>query len=266
MPVAGKNGQRITTKLGVRIDGYHYATPRILPGVAVLVRQDPADLGKIYVYSQDGSGYLGEGVCPELAGLHPATFMKAVRQLHTEALDKVTRPVKKLMKELAKGPAPIERALQIAAEDAPNVISLPKRVEEHSTLQITAALLAMDEIAGKSRPVILDSATAEEHRRMVAAFEAEDKAVFEDAMSELEQASADHEADRVEQIAAALPANVTTLETPKGRYRRAVEIRLAMDAGAAAQLDVLWLGQYQTTDEYRGQSQVHADFGDAYLS
>jgi len=264
MPVAGKDGQRITTKFGIRINGYHYATPRIVPGIPVLVRQDPQDLGKVYAFAQDGSGFLGEGICPELAGIHPATFMKAVRQLHSEAIDEVTKPIRKIMKEMAKGPSPIERALQLAVKDAPNVVSLPKRTEEHSTAQIAAALSAMDEIAGNARPVKLDDATAAEHRRMVAQFRAEEEAENEQAFERLEEASATHEAERAEQIAAALGPNVAVIDTPKSRYRRAVEIERSTQT--AVPHDLIWLGQYQTTAEYRGQKTIHDDFGDSYLS
>lgn len=266
MPVAGKSGQRITTKFGIRIDGYHYGTPRILPGVPVLVRQDPNDIGKVYAFAQDGGQFLGEGICPELAGVHPATFYKAVRELQAEAISEVTRPVKKLMKELAKGPAPIERALRIAAEDAPNVIMLPKRQEEHSTAQISAALAAMDAIAGTVPPTRLDADTDAEHRRMVAVFHAEESAAAEEAHDRIEQAAAEHEAARPQMVAAELGDNVTVMDTPKARYRRAVDVDRAVLAGTANALDVLWLGQYQTTAEYRGQRAVHEDFGDAYLS
>lgn len=264
MPVAGKDGQRTTTKFGIRIDGYHYATPRILPGTSVFVRQDPHDMGKVYAFAQDGSGYLGEGICPELAGIHPATFMKAVRQLQAEAIDEVTRPVRKIMKQMAKGLSPIERALQLAVADAPNVIALPKRTETHTTLQIDAALSAMDEIAGNSLPVKQDDATAAEHRRLVAQFEAEEQAEAAEAFDRLDATTAAYEVERADQVVAAMGPNVAVIETPLSRYRRAVQVERSMET--ADPRDVLWLGQYQTTAEYRGQKTIHVDFGDSYLS
>ncbi|RVA05847.1 integrase [Mesorhizobium sp. M7A.F.Ca.US.002.01.1.1] len=70
MPIAGGNdGQRIVTKLGIRIDGYHYMTPTILPGTSVFVRQDPTDAGCAYAFAQDGAEFLGDAICPELSGI-----------------------------------------------------------------------------------------------------------------------------------------------------------------------------------------------------
>lgn len=265
MPVAGKDGHRITTKFGIRVDGYHYATARILPGTAVFVRRDPHDMGKVYAFAQDGSGFLGEGICAELAGIHPATLQKAVRELHAEAIDDATKPVRKMMKALAKGPAPIERALQIAAANAPNVISLPKRTEEHSTPQIEAALAAMDAIAGTPQaPAKLDDATEAEHRRLVAAFRADEDRATAEAFERLDAGASAFEAQRVEEIRTALGPNVAVIETPLSRYRRAVQIERSM--ATAQPFDVLWLGQYQTTAEYSGQRTMHQSFGDEYLS
>ena len=268
MPVAGKNGIRTTTKFGIRIDGYHYATPNLLPGHTVLVRQDPEDLGRVFAFEPDGGRYLGEGMCPELAGVHPATFMKAVRDLHREAIDEVANPVRKMLRQLAKGPAPIERALQLAAErDQDNVVSLGGTIEAHSTQQVDAALAAMDTIAGNAPRAALDEATAAEHRRMVALFRseeaAEEAAAVESSIASVEaMESVLHRSVVVDE-----DRNVTTIETPKSRYVRAVRLREAYEAGKTVPTEqAVWLGQYETTDEFRGHKAVHEDFGDDYLT
>lgn len=259
MPVA-EGGIRITTKTGIRVNGYRYATG-ILPGETVLVRQDPEDMGRVYAYAPDGGQYLGEGVCAELAGVRPGDLMKAVRQLHAEAIDEVAKPVRKMLRQLAKGPVPIERALQIAEQAMPdNVVSLPDRVEAHTTLQIEAAMAAMETLSGTSPVQPLDDATAAEHRRLVALFQAEE----ETASERFEASAAAYEADRTEQLAADLGENVAVIETPLSRYSRAVRVERSMDT--AHPHDLVWLGQYQTTAEYRGQKTIHDDFGDSYLS
>jgi putative transposase len=267
MPVAENGGVRTTTKLGLRINNEHYATPNILPGKTVLVRQDPEDMGRVYAYETDGGRYLGEGICAKLAGVNPAALMKATRQLRTELLAETINPVRKMLRELAKGPAPIERALQLAAENAPdNVVSLPDVVEAHTTLQIDAALAAMETIAGMTPSLPLDDATAAEHRRMIAHFQAEEAAAAED-FAATEQLQADYETDRIAAIQAALPDNVTAIETPKSRYVRAIRIKRAADGGAPVEtFEAMWFGQYQTTDEYRGHQAVHEEFGDSYLT
>ncbi|MDQ2084063.1 DDE-type integrase/transposase/recombinase, partial [Xanthobacteraceae bacterium Astr-EGSB] len=72
MPVAGGNGTREVTKFGVRVDGFHYVVMDALPGDRVLVRLDPNDAGRIYAFGAEDGRFVGEGVCPELAGIDPA--------------------------------------------------------------------------------------------------------------------------------------------------------------------------------------------------
>ncbi|MCF1744655.1 DDE-type integrase/transposase/recombinase [Paradevosia shaoguanensis] len=262
MPVAGKDGRRTTTKFGLRIDGRHYATPTILPGVDVLVRQDPSDMGKVYAFALDGGEFLGEGICPELAGIDPAQFLKTVREMQAEALDEVTRPIKKRMKELAKGPAPIERILRQAVEQSPNVIPLPKRTEEHSTAQIAAALDAMDAIDGKVPTRTVDPAVAAEQQRLISLMDAPEG----DLIARHEEQMRRHETQASAAAAIRLPSNVVALETPKTRYRRALAVMAAIQAGTADPGDAFWLGQYQTTAEFKAEQVIHQDFGDAYLT
>lgn len=268
MPVAGKDGIRTTTKFGLRINGYHYATPHILPGVTVLVRQDPEDLGHVLAFEADGGRYLGEGTCPELAGVHPASFMKAVREVQAERIAEIANPVRKMMRNLAKGPAPIERALQIAAgRPMDNVVSLPEIVEAHTTRQIDAALAAMDTMAGRLPTIELDEPTAIEHRKLIAAFEAEEADERANFGVGLDAAQANYEVQRAAELQAELPDNVETIDTPKSRYLRAIKTDRAIEAGdAVAPFEAMWLGQYKTTDEYRGHKAVHEEFGDSYLT
>lgn len=225
MPVAGGDGRRIVTKFGVRIDSFHYVTPSILPGEAVFVRQDPNDLGRAFVFAANGAEFLGEALCAELRGIHPATLMKAKRETQTEMLDAATRQVKADMRELAKGPSLIEKALEVAARDVPNVIALPKRQGEHSTPQIAAALSAVTK-----RPA--------------------PKAVS----SEVEQFQAQ---------AAKQPSNVQPLraaETMHQRFARALEIETRMKAGEPVEpSEAHWLGTYQTGSEYRTMRTIHED-------
>lgn len=265
MPIAGSNGQRIVTKFGIRIDHYQYMTPTILPGTAVFVRQDPNDMGRAYAFAQDGAEFLGEATCPELAGIHPETFVRAGKEIRAELMEERTREIKADMKALAKGPALIERALEVARRDAPNVIPLPKREEKHSTAQISAAIEAMGEKLNPSRE--LTPREAAEHRRMIDAMLAEDEAALRertDAMVER----------RLEEVAAArtahLPSNSNVIalpEAPLERYRRAFSLRRSVEAGALCDpADLIWLGGYEQSAEFKTQSQMHADFGDAYLS
>jgi putative transposase len=269
MPVAGKDGQRTVTKFGVKIDHRHYMTPFALPGTAVFVRQDPHDLGKAYVFAQDGGQYLGEAVCPELCGIHPEAVVKAAKEMQAEMTREATRQIKADMKKLVKGPANIKRILEVAARDVPNVVALPKREEVHSTREIEAALDAMAGFGERLRPTQpMDERTAAEHRRLIAELQFEEEEATRsrvDAMVE----------QRVEDIAAARTAhvpdasNVVALpEGPKERYRRAYMLRKAIEAGDKGidAVDGIWLGRYEQSAEFRAQAGMHEDFGDAYLA
>jgi putative transposase len=240
MPVAGKNGIRTTTKFGLRINDHHYATANILPGQMVLVRQDPEDMGRVYAYEPDGGRYLGEGICARLAGVNPAALMKATRQLQGELLAETVNPVRKMLRELAKGPAPIERALRLAADQAPdNVVSLPDVVEAHTTLQIEAALAAMETIAGVTPSLPLDDATAAEHRRMVAHFQAEEAEAHDFTAFEAKQA--DYEAERAaaKEIAAGRgSASLDAMLGLSGSGRGAAQARADVEAYGAAMDDL----------------------------
>jgi len=263
MPIAGGNGQRVVTKLGIRIDHYHYMTPTILPGTAVFVRQDPNDMGRAYAFAQDGAEFLGEAICPELAGVNPADFVKGAKEIHNEMMGERLRQVKADMKALRKGPALIDRALEVARRDAPNVIPLPKREEKHTTAQISAAIEAMGERLNPSRE--LTPREAAEHRRMIDAMLADDEAELHE--DHQRRVAAYHERVAEERVAG-LPENVSKLpETALERYRRAVRIETQIKSGSVCDpYEAHWLGGYQHSAEYRTQSQMHADYGDAYLS
>ena len=63
-----------------------------------------------------------------------------------------------------------------------------------------------------------------------------------------------------------LPANVTRLpETPLDRYRRALTVQAAIEAGTADPQEVRWLARYELTAEFKGHQNVHEDFGEAFV-
>lgn len=242
MPVAGGNGRRRVTKFGIRIDHHHYQTPTILPGTDVFVRMDPNDLGRAFAFEPDGCTYLGEAICPELAGVSAAALTRATKEMHAEILKEKTRDIRAEMKRIAKGPALIEKALNVAAKDAArraaeqaNIIPLPQRSVEHSTPQIAAALDAM---APRKATTALDERAAELHREMLA-----------------------------EQAATVPKATVTPLrkeETQHHRFRRALDIERRIAAGEpVAPEEAVWLGGYQSGPEYRALRSMFDEFGEA---
>ncbi|TPL49122.1 DDE-type integrase/transposase/recombinase [Mesorhizobium sp. B2-4-4] len=265
MPVAGKDGRRQVTKLGISIDNKYYLAPTVMHGTAVFVRMDPNDAGRAYVFAQDGAEFLGDAICPELSGLHPETIVRAAKEMRGELIDERTRQLKADMKKIAKGAPLIERALEVARRDAPNVVALPKREAAHSTPQISAAIEALGERINPSKP--LDPAAAAAHRRLIEEMTRQDEAeLFARTDAKLQRRQDEIEALRT----AHLPkdTNVVALpETPKERYRRAFFLRQRIEAEEPViAADAHWLGGYELSPEFKAQQGMHDDFGDAYLS
>lgn len=256
MPVAGGDGYRVTTKFGIRVDGFHYATPNILPSTRVFVRQDPNDKGRVYAFEEDGGRFLGEGVCPQLAGINPATWLQGVKEAQDDLIKSATRQMKRDMRAITRGPALIERVLKVAARDVPNVVPLPKRENAHSTPQIAAALLALDTNAQLLRAKPTDAAVAAKQRELIASMEAGEGR----ALAEVTDAIATRPS---------MPANTNVHhlpETPKQRYRRALDVmRAVTDGDSVDPTEALWVGGYRQSAEFRAQARMHKEFGEAYL-
>jgi putative transposase len=238
MPVAGSNGTRRVTKLGVRIDHYHYSSPFLLPAQDVFVRRDPLDLGKVFVFSPDGAQFICEAICPELAGVDPAAFHQARREVFAERMRAAERGVRADMSEIALEPL-IAKMLEVKARDVPNVIALPKSPVEHTSPQIEAAIAAMS----PRTPVPLADDVSALHAELM---------------------------DEFVEAAAPLPANVTLLRatlTPAQLFRKARDLELRIAAGETIdQADAIWLGGYRQTAAYQTQRELHEDFGDQALT
>lgn len=231
MPVAGRDGRRVVGKKGIEVNYYFYMPERILPGTEVLVRMNTEDLGRVHAFTPDGGEYLGDAVCPELSGRNPyevAAERKAAARAYAEER---AAPIRAEAKRIERGGPLIDKHLEIARRDAPNVIVLPKREEEHSTPQIAAAIAAM-ESRTRVPETALSGRAAEIHAEL-----------------------------QVQQP----PPGVTLLrteETPQQRFRRALDMRQRMDAGERfSDQELLWLGGYEAGPEFRGLKTMYDDFG-----
>lgn len=244
MPVPDGNGLRVMSKRGLKIDGFHYLTGEILPGTQVFVRMDPMDAGRVRAFTPDGATYLCTAECPQLSGIRPAALLAAARERQAEILEDTLRPVRANLRALTKGPALIERALEVDRRDhaarqekAANIIRLPQREQHHATPQIDAAVAAFEPPSKPVRATYRGDAVAEHHRRLMA------------------------------EINGSPPeTNVTALrkaETPEHRFRRMIEIERRRDAGQSLTEDEAYeLGSYQQSAEYKSRRKMMDDFGD----
>jgi putative transposase len=244
-PVAGRDGLRTVTKSGVRIDGSHYLTPSVLPGEEVFVRMDPADMGRALLFTRDGSTYLGEAVCPQLAGVDPAKAVAEARAEQKRILDEGSADLRKRMKAI-KPRDMVDAVLRTAARDAGSLIEFPKRSTAYSTPQIEAA----GEAASPAPQADQVAQISESVRAMQAQVEA-------DLAGEQARAGS---------AEGAKVAPLRTQATPQQRFRRALDLQRALKRGEEiANADAVWLGAYEQGAEYRGLKQVFDDFGEEAL-
>ncbi|MET4199093.1 putative transposase [Bradyrhizobium sp. LA8.1] len=226
-PVAGKDGLRTVTKTGLRIDGAHYIGGFLDVGETVFIRMDPADMGRAYVYTEDGETYLGEAIAPELAGIDPAKAIAAARaeqkRLINDSMDAVKKTARKIK---AKDFAPaIHRQAQLAASNG-KLIEFPKVVEAHDTPALAAARVAHTPVEATHAPDI--AALAEQLR-----------------------------------AEPPMPANVQALrpvETDHQLWNRARALEARIAAKEFVEPDeLLWLGSFREGSVYRGFLAVYGE-------
>lgn len=234
-PVPGKDGLRTVTKTGVRIEGAHYLPDTVMPGTTVFCRMDPADLGRILLFEEDGETYLGDAVCPELAGLDPVETIQKVKAAQKAHLNAGIADIRKEMRKI--GPRAIANAMRNQANRASaNLLAFPQR----STTVETPVLAAAADASRPAQPADLSTRAAELHSQMLAEFP---------------QASASAPASTK---IARLP------ETREQRFRRAIDLQKRVTAGEALPAEeLIWLGGYREGSEYRAMSLMFEEFGEA---
>lgn len=224
-PIAGKDGLRTVTKTGLRIDGSHYIAGFLNVGETVMVRMDAADMGRAYVFSEDGETYLGEAISPDLAGIDPAKAIAAARaeqkRLINERMDEVKKTARKIK---AKDFAGAIHRQALAAEG--KLIEFPKPVETHDTPALAAARDAHTVVEATHAPEI--AALAEQLR--------------------------------AEQP---MPANVQQLRPVETDHQlwnraRALEARIARREFVEPD-ELLWLGSFREGSVYRGFLAVYGE-------
>lgn len=222
-PIAGGDGVRTVTKRGVRIDGSHYLAPNVLPETRVFVRMDPEDMGRAWLFSEDQAEFLGEAICPELAGIDPAAAVAEARAQQKRLLEERAKELRADMRKL-KPREMVDVVVRKQAAAAGKLVEFPKREEGYTT----PALQAAGEAAG-SAPV--------------------------EAASKPVQSAVETPAP-ARQVRQLRPS-----QTPQQRFRRAKELeaRIANNERLSNE-DALWLGGYQQGHEYRAMSEFERKF------
>lgn len=230
----GDGGYRTITKKGLRLDNAVFLAPELggMEGSRVQVLLDEADIGRIYVFDEDGA-YVCTAECPERTGIS-----------HQEVAAKTKAHQKKVMSERAAelkasakavGTKDIAREiLEERAEAAGKLARLPHRAVEHST----AALAQAGKAARHGKTPEAKPVSAAEQARIT----------------------------RLE-TEMAVPAPVIKLQTPEERFARVHDIELRLAAGQeVSEEDRRWAERQSRLPDIRSRRKLYEDFGDAVLT
>ncbi len=231
-PLASGDGTRRVTKQGVRIDGSQYLPMGVMPGTVVLVRMDPHDLGRVMLFDPETDGFLGEAICPELAGISPAEVIAETRKLQKAYEAENSAGMKRHMRQINMRSV-ADHVLRDGMRGAGKIAAFPQRSELHST----PALEGAAEAAG-SAPAPASARPREVEGRPAAILK------------------------RFPPRPAAAPK-----ERPEQRFRRALELmeRISGRQPVAVE-DADWLEGYRTSPEYRAQKMMFDQFGPAFFA
>jgi transposase InsO family protein len=231
-PVAQGGGWRQATKQGLKIDGAWYIAPELDPGARYFCRQDPADMGRVHCFgSETGNDYVTTAVAPERAGLDPRDMVRLARARQAELLAAKIAEEKKIARRI-KPRDMIHWYQHGKRAEAAKLAQFPRRSQAYESEALAAAAAAL---------------AANDEPSAVAAVPAGDGAAPEHQTRTLAPA----------------PTNIVALpETPERRFARALAIEACLATGETVDAEeLLWLGSYRTTAQYRSFKYMAENFG-----
>jgi len=160
-PLAGKDGFRVVTKQGIRVDAASFIHPDLVPGERVFCRQDTTDMGRLYVYDDDATTFICIAECPERLGANPGAAIRAVRSAQAQRIVNELEPIRKDIKAM-KPRDMIDGVLKVNEAATASITSFPKASEAYTSPALEAAA---DALQPKPQPQPLsaeDEAAADE--------------------------------------------------------------------------------------------------------
>jgi uncharacterized MAPEG superfamily protein len=220
---------RQVTKQGIRVDNAWYFSGLLEPGSRVFCRMDPDDMGRLYAFAEDQVTFIAEAICPERAGVDPRAAVAEAQAQRTRIMREGTAELRAAARAV-KPRDMIDAVLGLAERkaDASNIHAFPRASEIHMTDHLSGAEAAI-------------------------------------AVAQAPPAGAPEPEGAPP--APAAPTNIVALpETPKHRFRRALAIREAMDAGAEVTVqEAKWLGGYELTPEFQAHEMMLSVNGREWL-
>jgi putative transposase len=227
----GAEGLRADTKSGlIRFQGNEFWEPWLseFAGHRVVIRFDPADLWSgVHVYAQDGA-YLGHAECRLKVGFFDMDEARMTARLYRGWLK-----AQKAEVEAHR----VYKAAEIGTVlDALSPEPGPK--PEAKVVRAQFGKPAPEAVARPSGSPPIDAATLERFQSGIVA--------------------------NLDAARAGKPAAPSVEETARDRFRRALDIERALEAGTPVTRDQeRWLSVFQNTSEYRAERLLWDDFGDA---
>lgn len=234
-PIAGKDGFRTVTKFGIALDKARFIHAALVPGERVFCRHDPDDMGRIYVYSEDGHEFLCVAECPERIGVDPGEAVHAVREAQNQRIREEVEPIQREIRAM-KPRDMIDSVLRVADKDSASLIAFPNPTETHTTPELEAA---RETLKVSSGPFVLEARE----------FTDDEARMHEEIVTDLST-------ERRKRVA---PSDDPELS----RFRYALDLIGAMRRDKHVPSDELrWLTDYQTTPEYLGLMGMYEEFGE----
>jgi transposase InsO family protein len=232
-PIPSSGGLRRVTKSGIRLNSECYLIGNVPVGETVFCRMDPRDMGKIYVFDEEGETYFGEAISPVLSGLDPKQAIMETRKLQKAIEDEQLTPIRKEMRKIK--PRDVVTAV-LDREIQEKVVSFPREKTTISTPELDAASATVS----KLKPAPVDAELA---------------AMMAEINAELGQPAAPEKPNS---------ESVTPInrDTDWQRFKRAKELEARIHEGQpVTEKDLNWLKGYRDSPEYETLSIMEADFG-----
>ena len=136
------DGYRTITKKGLRIDRDDYIAPELAlyVGHRVHVLYDPDDLGRVYVYAEEGgeTRFVCVAECPDRSGINRQEVAAKAKEMQKANMQEGRKQLRQVTQKVKIEDALAE--MYAAAEKADNVVRLrPHDTETHTTAAIDAA-------------------------------------------------------------------------------------------------------------------------------
>ncbi|MCP5081110.1 MAG: hypothetical protein GY948_05375, partial [Alphaproteobacteria bacterium] len=77
-------------------------TMSAMPGDEVLVRMDPADMGRVMLFDPETEAYLGEALNADLAGLNPAEVIAKAKAMQRAFEDEKLTDIRRASRKIGK--------------------------------------------------------------------------------------------------------------------------------------------------------------------